>query len=908
MPFLTHRRPLLCAMAFLGWGTLALAQGDDFRASVCNRLTLSQTSNSSSAFSASPKGLSGIQATLIDTAGRKVATQVTGKAGSFRFRKIHAGRYTLVLSGKGFKSASRAVVLQEEEDVSRWYYLDPISLVPASSPKQKKSKPASDPYATWAKGFSAAAMDARFWQEGNDTATTLGRFFNAEDTTTDYRKLWYSLLWLELEAQSRSLETRARLVHALLAALPKEHDLTFVTHYLEIAPDSLAAFTKALKAMALNRPLDTKAKRAAPPRASDLKTFRVPRAFGLELAIEVVSSNLPLPKRKALVAKLKGVFGAEGNRRLAEALKLSAPPARAAQSAMPKTSPPAEAIWALIQEATKNNAVAQFHWAQRKFEQGNWREAETWLAQAAETRHEDDAVLRLKTRLSLRKGDTASAFEAYSALARSESQAAQALGERGMGELNYALGRLDLAEQAYWRSLGLDAKSPEAQAAIYTLSAIALEKDSPNSVEPLLDTLAKLHPKDARPHFWLGKFALKNKQDGLAASHFQQAVKLSPREPAYAEALADLQAAKEEWPAVYSTLKPSRQKLSAHGLELFIEALLHTARNGEAVAESERLYGLRPAAQTLARLAQALTTTKQAAKAIALIQKSSFQGDSAVRIALALAKIENGAGAEANALLRPLVEANPTDPILHLHLGRGLFAIRDYRRASDEFGEALRFRDDVPEALYHKGLCLVKLGSAVESHYYFTELIDRESSTWKAKGHLGRGQAFAAEGKPEAAEEQLRQALALESSSEAAAHLAMALLKQDKKAEAETWARKARSLDKNSALATLALSDILLETGREEAGLTLTETDLEAHPRSCEHLIAAAKANFKAGLDDRSKEISETALKSCPGEPGPHFFLGAISARSGAKQEAKGHFEAYLEEGGDAQNLPRGFR
>jgi tetratricopeptide (TPR) repeat protein len=200
------------------------------------------------------------------------------------------------------------------------------------------------------------------------------------------------------------------------------------------------------------------------------------------------------------------------------------------------------------------------------------------------------------------------------------------------------------------------------------------------------------------------------------------------------------------------------------------------------------------------------------------------------------------------------------------------------------------------------------LGSAAESHYYFTELIDRESPAWKAKGHLGRGQAFAAEGKPEAAEEQLRQALALESNSEAAAHLALSLLKQDKKVEAETWARKARSMDKNSALATLALSDILLESGREEAALTLAETELEANPRSCDHLIAAAKANFKAALDDRAKEISEAALKICPGDPGPHFYLGAISARLGAKQEAKGHFEAYLEDGGDAQNLPRGYR
>lgn len=203
---------------------------------------------------------------------------------------------------------------------------------------------------------------------------------------------------------------------------------------------------------------------------------------------------------------------------------------------------------------------------------------------------------------------------------------------------------------------------------------------------------------------------------------------------------------------------------------------------------------------------------------------------------------------------------------------------------------------------------MLKLGRAGESHHYFAELADKESRAWKAKGFLGRGEAFAAESKPEAAEEYLRRSIALVPSAEAMAHLSLIMLKMNKNAEAETWAQKARAADKHAALPVLALVDLYLETGREEAALQLAESQYEAHAQSCEHMLIASKANYRAGLDERSREISQKAMQTCPKDPGPRFYLGAVSARSGDKSEAKGHFEAYVEHGGDIEHLPRGYR
>ena len=70
--------------------------------------------------------------------------------------------------------------------------------------------------------------------------------------------------------------------------------------------------------------------------------------------------------------------------------------------------------------------------------------------------------------------------------------------------------------------------------------------------------------------------------------------------------------------------------------------------------------------------------------------------------------------------------------------------------------------------------------------------MDDGKAAWRAKGSLGQGQAFATEDKPEAAEANLRRSFQAVPGAEAAAHLALVLLKENRNAEAGEWAAKAR--------------------------------------------------------------------------------------------------------------------
>jgi tetratricopeptide (TPR) repeat protein len=963
----------LAAMGLWALVLVSLAQagagsGRVFMGQVVDRSVLPQFSASEAV-----PGLEGVTLTLRDASGKTVGSAKTGKQGTFKFRKLDAGSYTLALSRAGYlpNPLVRHVAIGDGdlggggpgggEAQARDFYLDPA--------QPGKAFRHGDFHAALAEGFLLSARRDGFWRRNvGDTDTDITRYFDAQDTTRAYRSMWLSMLWAEVEGRSESHQVKSRstvsmvkLAKALDSLLRSENmEIAALAPYRETEVDSVMRYAAILKAIAMGQPLPArprpagetlgsgktgngtgagakprpgakagakatakttakagKASKPAKPRlaqVSDLKGLRVPKALALALALEAVRSPaLPMAKRKALVAKLRSLYGAEGARALAAAL---APvPKLASKSGPAESAPNASALAALVADAVRENpghAAALFHQGWRKLEAGKAREAVALFERAEASHPGYPALLRQKAKALMALKDTSATRRVYEAMTRSDEPQTQALGHRGLGALAFAAKQLDEAEQAYWRAQGLDAHSREAQEAALVLAEITLARGGDvggnEAREDLLDSLVKQRPKDPRPHLWLGRLALKRGQEGVAASHFQQAVALAPKEASYAEALAALQAETDEWAAAFKTLAPHRKKLSPDGLAIYIDALLRTGRPADAVEECERLHAQRPDAKSLSRWAQALTAAGQAQKAIGLIRKSPHAGDKVVQVMHALALIEVGQTEEARRLLTPLVAAHPTDAILHLHLGRCFFAAREFAKASDAFGQALRYRQDLSEALHHQGQCMLKLGRAGESHHYFAELADKESRAWKAKGFLGRGEAFAAEGKPEAAEEYLRRSIALVPSPEAMGHLALVMLKANKAVEAEGWAKKARAADKHAALPVLALVDIYLESGRDEEALTLAEAEFESHAQSCEHMLIASKANYRAGLDDRAKEISQKAVQSCPKDPGPRFYLGAVSARSGDKAEAKGHFEAYVEQGGDIQNLPRGYR
>jgi len=889
----------LACITLGGW-----SQAETLHGRIVNRLALAEDGNAA--------GLSGARVLLLDSSGRLIHKAASGKSGDYRLPSVKAGAYTLSLSMRGYlpNPLIREIRLAPDDTSGLWLYLDPVSPRTLAASPGKSKKTSVENYGQLAEGVMESAKQPAFWTHGNDEVISLSRFFDASNRSPVYSAFWAGMLWSEIEAQNRSLYSKVKFAQALDSGLrAKDIAVRDLAGYRDIEADSILSLHKTLRAIAYNRSLNAKTK--TPPHPRTVKSFGLSRAMTLDVALEALESpGLPTAQRKNLAAKLRGHLGAEGNRRLAAAVaKKPAPENR--RNAPPSPEPSGEQLWAKVTETLKKepgHPVARFHLGRRAYEQKDFRLALRELAQAEKEAPGYTALLKYQALACLAAQDTVQAQTAYSALIAGEDAEGQAWGLRGQAAIQLAGGRGEEAEQSLWRAQGLDPHSPQSKDALYALAELALAHGKENQVEALLDAQTKSEPKNPRPYFWLGKLALKNNQDGLAASHFQKAADLAPKEAVYAEALARLKADVDEWQATLKILLPHRKDLSPDGLSLFVDALLRTGRSAEAVEESAKLYRQMPGTTALARWAQALTAARQPEKAIALIEKSEYAGDEVIQVLLALAKMNIGDVREAEKILTPIAEAHPTDPILHLHLGKAFYAQRDYRKASREFREALRFRDNLSDALYHQGLCCLKLGRPGESHHYFLELADKNSLAWKAKGLLGRGQAFVQEDKLEAAEESLRRSFAIAPEAETAAHLAMVLLKAGKKSEAETWARKATELDRGLALGTMALSDALIENGKNSEGLAVAEKGLIAHAKSCEHLVAAAKANYRNGKDDRAKELGETARQLCPDSPGPHFYLGVLSARAGSTPEAKRHFQAYLDAGGESGNVPRGYR
>lgn len=233
---------------------------------------------------------------------------------------------------------------------------------------------------------------------------------------------------------------------------------------------------------------------------------------------------------------------------------------------------------------------------------------------------------------------------------------------------------------------------------------------------------------------------------------------------------------------------------------------------------------------------------------------------------------------------------------------------RNYAKASREFTLALQYREDYPAVKFQAGLCLLKLGRSAEAHHYFQELTDSDKPSWRARGLLGRGQAFAKEDKLEAAMENLLRSFQATPSAQAAAHIATTCMRMDKVEEASRWANKAVKLDPSEPLGLMVGVDILFAKHQDEKALALAQAELDKRPGICEFIIVAAKAYLKADQDVEARRLSLQATTRCPEEAAPYFFLGTLAGKSGTTEEARKHFEDYLRTGGDFKRVPLAFR
>jgi tetratricopeptide (TPR) repeat protein len=871
--------------------------------------------------SAAGKGLAGARVTLFNQAGKKLGVKTTSKLGAYRFPKLPPGIYTLSLDRKEHLPSPllRIVTIGTEDTLSRDFALDRVPMqggIPVRAAGKKKP-PAEEYYPRLAEGILAEARLPQFHREAKEDRITLSRFFDAEDTTEAYRILMVNLVWAEIASQRRPVAATLYLAHAYdsalkAAALPSP---AAMKPYLKVSPDSVEALMRSLRRFLI-----------APTKKDRPETItkrQVPKAMVIDLLEELFASKAaPKPKQKAFLAKIRGLIGPDASRRFALLIdppKSASKKKNTAGAGKEKAGgvppgpprPDSEALWKIVEEfasAKQANPVAVYHVALRRFEQGQAPEALADLQRLDGLRPDFAPAVWLAARCRLAAEDTAGAERSFDSLSRTEAPEWQALGFQGAARIQWRSGQGEKAERSLWRALGLDSKSSDARAALFLLAEVSLARDSWNPVEALLDTLARLRPREAEAQYWLGKMAMKRAQDGVALDHFRRALALAPQRSDFAAAVAAAHFAREECDAALKTLKPLRARLTGEGLFIYGQCLAIQGRSREAVQEFERLHAAKPTPQSLAQLARSLCASGLAQRAVSVIQASPFASDVEVRKALAAAHIDLGSADQARRILEPLAAERDNDAELHFLLGRTAFALRDWSEAGRQFTSALQYREDYPEAKYRHGLTLLKQGRGGEARHYFLELRDSEKPTWKAKGLLGQGQVFAKEEKLEAAVENLRKSFETAATAEAAAHLALALLRMEKTDEAAEWAGKARKLDPDEPLGLMAAVDVLLAKRQEDQAVALAQGGLDRHPQACDFLVVAAKARLRAGQDREAKGLSEEARGRCPEESAPYYYLGTLSARAGTVSEARRHFGEYLRNGGDAKRVPEGYR
>ncbi len=858
------------------------------------------------------KGLSAARLTLHDSAGKPLSTRASSKTGAYAFKGLKPGRYLLAVERRDYLPSPllRWIEIGGGDTASRDFALDGFpkrNQSPAREAGPRRTAPHGY-YSRLAEGL-LGGYPALYREAARPVS--LGRFFDAEDSSEAWRSLWPALAWAEIESQERPPEHRIFLAHALdsalkAASLPSPPALAA---YLKIRPDTLEAFAARVRAAILS----PSGKKALDP----LRNPPIPRSLAYKIIDgQLASATIPPARKRAFLAKAKAALGGDAARRLAAAQaardkeRKAGKPAKGAALAS-AASAASDALWKTVAAQAKGkppNPVAQYHVGYRDLEEGRHPEALEMLRKAGAARSGYARCLQAEAYAHLALGDSSLAEAAFQGLTSLESPEWQARGWLGMGRIQWQTGRAEAGEASLIKSLGLDDRSDSAHAALMLLARISLERNSWQSVEPMLEKASQERPRDAEAQFWLGHMALKAHQDGVALDRFRRARMLAPRRPEFAVAEAKARFDREECGEALKVLKPLKSRLGPDGLSLYGQCLLAQGRAREAALEFRRMHQAKPSAAAAALLARALVASGSAGEAAAFLSESPFNSQAGVRMARAEALLALRQPDQARDALEPLRARSPEDPELHYLLGRCAWLEHNYPEASRELTEALRYRQDYPEAAALQGACLLKQGRAGEAHHYFKELTASSRPAWRARGLSGRGQAFAQEDKLEAAAENLAHSFQARPSAEAAAHMALVLLTQEKPEAAAPWAEKARRLDPREPLGLLAAVDVLLAGKRTDEAMALAAKGLEGDPESCDFQLVAAKAALKAGKDDEARALSLKAAQGCPGEPASHYYLGSLSARAGGTAEAKRHFGTYVANGGDAKRVPAGYR
>jgi tetratricopeptide (TPR) repeat protein len=822
------------------------------------------------------KGIPGVQIKVYD-GKRLIASATTDSKGHYRIRKA-ASHCKVTYRARGYHPGSRTLhyALGPEDTVSHDIAFD-------RAPRDE----AFEYYRGLARGIMAQPLHAGFFRgaaEAGDSAFSMAGFFLEGDTTADYRSALMELLWAEYLSHDRPPAAPYYLAQALK---PLFDSLGWdppggMDAYLDANPMALEAFLSDL-GTAMKDP-----RRLPSPR--DVRKAGIPSSLAETLAAErFASAGLTKRKRAQFLARWKKLWGGD----LPDAEGREKPP---------EFDPAAAA--AALARAKPQSPTARYLEGRALLAARNFAAAAEALAAANKLKPGMFAAARyLEAMALMRLGRDAEALGRFQALRESPEPAWKARAFYGLGVINEREKRHAEAASDLWKSIRL---SPDPEA-IHLLAEVSLHLKNSAEAEALLERRVADHPGEHRARYWLGRFAEKRDQAGVAEDHYRKAWEAS-REPEYAAALAGLYVAREDWSAALRILEPMKARLDPAGRGRYAECLMHTGRVREAAKEFAAAYAAEPAPALLGPLVETLLRGGRIDEAKKAADGFKDQSHPAAKLAQAKVSLALGEIPASRLLLEELAKREPGNPEPRFLLGVGHFRERAWNKAKKEFDLALRYRADYLDAIYYSGLALVKTGRSDDARDFFNELAQRVSPEWKAKGFIGVGLSFAAEQKPEAAENYYGRSIAAMPTAEAHALLALSMRRLGGPEHWEEDARKAFDLDPTHPKAVLAMGEAHLARGRKAQALKLFQKGAEMNPSSCDVLAGLAKSQYLAGKYQASRTSSASAISSCPDEAEPYYYAGVVSDKLRNRKEAEGYFKAYRKAGGDKELLPEDYR
>lgn len=434
-----------------------------------------------------------------------------------------------------------------------------------------------------------------------------------------------------------------------------------------------------------------------------------------------------------------------------------------------------------------------------------------------------------------------------------------------------AQSKVDLAQDAFHRTLQVDAAQPEA---LYRLAEILIGKATATA-EPALSPLLQealghlasacdLAPQDGRIWHLRGHAYILRKQPKAARAPLTRAASLEPNNIGYQMALAELLIGLKDGPAAIAALRQAivadPKHVGAHGQ---LAHLLFAASDFiQAEAEYRQVLGLAPQSdEGRIGLGRSLYEQNRFTDAITQLRQVKQPNEEST-FALARAFGKNNQPAEAVGVLRGYLKSFPARPEVSFYLGCAHARLSEWEPALKAFQEAEQGMTEATplriDALFYRGVVLVYMGKLDEA-----------------------GIALQAASK-----------IAPQNPQVAYAQGVLAACRRDVKGAREAFTRSL-SLDPRFASAHFGLGILDEQAGNSaeavkafQAGLSAEPNWVPAHAR-----LGIAQAKAQAWADAVTQITATQAMLNKGKAPGVNreellFYLGLAQAQIGKAQEA----------------------